>query len=103
MWVFLDDTLFLFETYPSVDQIPAFLSALANVSNRLGDTRGSADRLGDTLRDNLPGDIGKLGGAFDGLAHEVLAEMDTSLSISLCKPLPVSLTACSHGLVKTRN
>ena len=35
----------------SIDQIPAFLSALANVSNRLGDTRGSADRLGDTLRD----------------------------------------------------
>ncbi|MEF2459499.1 phage tail tape measure protein [Klebsiella pneumoniae] len=63
----------------SVDQIPAFLSALANVSNRLGDTRGSADRLGDTLRDNLPGDIGKLGGAFDGLRTEVLAGMDTSL------------------------
>lgn len=63
----------------SVDQIPAFLSALANVSNRLGDTRGSADRLGDTLRDNLPGDISKLGGAFDGLRTEVLAGMDTSL------------------------
>ena len=63
----------------SVDQIPAFLSALANVSNRLGDTKGSADRLGDTLRDNLPGDISKLGGAFDGLRTEVLAGMDTSL------------------------
>lgn len=63
----------------SVDQIPAFLSALANVSNRLGDTRGSADRLGDTLRDNLPGDISKLGGAFDGLRTEVLAGMDSSL------------------------
>lgn len=63
----------------SVDQIPAFLAALANVSNRLGDTRGSADRLGDTLRDNLPGDISKLGGAFDGLRTEVLAGMDTSL------------------------
>lgn len=63
----------------SVDQIPAFLSALANVSNRLGDTRGSADRLGDTLRDNLPGDISKLGGAFDGLRTEVLAGMDGSL------------------------
>lgn len=63
----------------SVDQIPAFLSALANVSNRLGDTRGSADRLGDTLRDNLPGDISKLGGAFDGLRNEVLAGMDKSL------------------------
>lgn len=63
----------------SVDQIPAFLSALANVSNRLGDTRGGADRLGDTLRDNLPGDISKLGGAFDGLRTEVLAGMDTSL------------------------
>lgn len=63
----------------SIDQIPAFLSALANVSNRLGDTRGSADRLGDTLRDNLPGDISKLGGAFDGLRTEVLTGMDTSL------------------------
>lgn len=63
----------------SIDQIPAFLSALANVSNRLGDTRGSADRLGDTLRDNLPGDIGKLGGAFDGLRTEVLTGMDISL------------------------
>ncbi|MGI1562254.1 phage tail tape measure protein, partial [Klebsiella michiganensis] len=63
----------------SIDQIPTFLSALANVSNRLGDTRGSADRLGDTLRDNLPGDIGKLGGAFDGLRTEVLTGMDTSL------------------------
>lgn len=65
----------------SIDQIPAFLSALANVSNRLGDTRGSADRLGDTLRDNLPGDIGKLGGAFDGLRTEVLTGMDGSLRI----------------------
>ncbi|VTM15421.1 Phage-related minor tail protein [Raoultella terrigena] len=63
----------------SIDQIPAFLSALANVSNRLGDARGSADRLGDTLRDNLPGDISKLGGAFDGLRTEVLTGMDTSL------------------------
>ncbi|CAB1229227.1 phage tail tape measure protein [Klebsiella pneumoniae] len=63
----------------SIDQIPAFLSALANVSNRLGDTRGSADRLGVTLRDNLPGDIGKLGGAFDGLRTEVLTGMDISL------------------------
>ncbi len=63
----------------SIDQIPAFLSALANVSNRLGDTRGSADRLGDTLRDNLPGDISKLGGAFDGLRTEVLTGMDKSL------------------------
>ncbi|WP_431002162.1 phage tail tape measure protein [Klebsiella pneumoniae] len=63
----------------SIDQIPAFLSALANVSNRLGDIRGSADRLGDTLRDNLPGDISKLGGAFDGLRTEVLTGMDTSL------------------------
>ncbi|MGV0271783.1 phage tail tape measure protein [Klebsiella michiganensis] len=65
----------------SIDQIPAFLSALANVSNRLGDTRGSTDRLGDTLRDNLPGDIGKLGGAFDGLRTDVLTGMNGSLRI----------------------
>ncbi|WP_194942972.1 phage tail tape measure protein [Klebsiella pneumoniae] len=77
----------------SIDQIPAFLSALANVSNRLGDTRGSADRLGDTLRDNLPGDISKLGGAFDGLRTEVLTGMDTSL-----RTITQTLTAFVNNL-----
>ncbi|HBS2746292.1 TPA: phage tail tape measure protein [Klebsiella quasipneumoniae subsp. quasipneumoniae] len=77
----------------SIDQIPAFLSALANVSNRLGDTRGSADRLGDTLRDNLPGDISKLGGAFDGLRTEVLAGMDASL-----RTITQTLTAFVNNL-----
>lgn len=77
----------------SIDQIPAFLSALASVSNRLGDTRGSADRLGDTLRDNLPGDISKLGGAFDGLRTEVLTGMDTSL-----RTITQTLTAFVNNL-----
>ncbi|HHJ4358506.1 TPA: phage tail tape measure protein [Raoultella ornithinolytica] len=77
----------------SIDQIPAFLSALANVSNRLGDTRGSADRLGDALRDNLPGDISKLGGAFDGLRTEVLTGMDTSL-----RTITQTLTAFVNNL-----
>ncbi len=77
----------------SIDQIPAFLSALANVSNRLGDTRGSADRLGDTLRDNLPGDISKLGGAFDGLRTEVLTGMDKSL-----RSLVQTITAVVNGM-----
>ena len=77
----------------SIDQIPAFLSALANVSNRLGDTGGSADRLGDTLRDNLPGDISKLGGAFDGLRTEVLTGMDTSL-----RTITQTLTAFVNNL-----
>lgn len=77
----------------SIDQIPAFLSALANVSNRLGDTMGSADRLGDTLRDNLPGDISKLGGAFDGLRTDVLMGMDASL-----RAITQTLTAFVNNL-----
>lgn len=90
----------------SIDQIPAFLSALANVSNRLGDTRGSADRLGDTLRDNLPGDISKLGGAFDGLRTEVLTGMDKSLR-SLVQAITASVNSLrawvkeNPGLTKT--
>ncbi|HIC8942083.1 TPA: phage tail tape measure protein [Klebsiella aerogenes] len=90
----------------SIDQIPAFLSALANVSNRLGDTRGSADRLGDTLRDNLPGDIGKLGGAFDGLRTEVLTGMDKSLR-SLVQTITAGINSLrvwvkeNPGLTKT--
>ncbi|QUG76382.1 phage tail tape measure protein [Erwinia sp. E602] len=63
----------------SVDQIPAFLSALGNVSNQMGDTRGSADRLGVTLRDNLAGDVGKLGGAMDGLRTAALASVSDML------------------------
>ncbi|MFT8211161.1 MAG: phage tail tape measure protein [Symbiopectobacterium sp.] len=35
----------------SVDQIPAFLLAFANTSDRLGDVRGKADQMGDTLRE----------------------------------------------------
>ncbi|MCI4217759.1 phage tail tape measure protein [Dickeya dianthicola] len=56
----------------SIDQIPQFLSALARVSNQLGDMHGSADRMGATLRDNLSGDIAQLGGALNGLRFDVL-------------------------------
>lgn len=46
----------------SVDQIPAFLSALANTSDLLGDVQGKADQRGDTLRNTLQGDLDKLVG-----------------------------------------
>ncbi len=51
----------------SIDQIPKFLSALAGTKDKLGDVSGAADRMGDTLRDNLQGDIGRLQGAMAGL------------------------------------
>lgn len=54
---------------------------------------GSADRLGDTLRDNLHGDISKLGGAFDGLRTEVLTGMDASL-----RTITQTLTAFVNNL-----
>ncbi|MFP9227897.1 hypothetical protein A0E43_04900 [Pectobacterium cacticida] len=63
----------------SVDQIPAFLSALANTSDRLGDVRGKADDMGATLRDNLPGDIDKLVGALSGLRMDIFGGMTTGL------------------------
>lgn len=63
----------------SVDQIPAFLSSLANISDQMGDTRGSADKVGDTLRDNLAGDLVKLGGAFNGLRTGAMASLDGML------------------------
>lgn len=63
----------------SVDQIPAFLSALANVSDQMGDTQGSADNVGDTLRNNLAGDLVKLGGAFNALRTGAMASMDGML------------------------
>ncbi|EOX4624542.1 phage tail tape measure protein, partial [Escherichia coli] len=41
----------------SVDQIPQFLKALADVRDNLGDVSGVADRMGQTLRGNLSGDV----------------------------------------------
>lgn len=37
----------------SVTEIPEFLGQLQNVERGLGDTEGAADRMGDTLNDNL--------------------------------------------------
>lgn len=51
----------------SIDQIPKFLSALAGTKDKLGYVSGAADRMGDTLRDDLQGDIGRLQGAMAGL------------------------------------
>ena len=63
----------------SVDQIPAFLGALAGAKNRLGDVTGAAERMGDTLRDNLSGDVAKLKGSFEGLRFNVFKGMDAPL------------------------
>lgn len=63
----------------SVDQIPKFLAALAGTKNQLGDVSGAADAMGNTLRDNLSGDVDKLQGALSGLRLGVFSGMDESL------------------------
>lgn len=63
----------------SVDQIPAFLKSLAGVKNQLGDVSGAADRMGGTLRDNLPGDVARLQGSFDRLKFNVFNTLDGKL------------------------
>lgn len=60
----------------SVDQIPAFLAALAGTKNKLGDVSGAAERMGDTLRDNLQGDIGRLQGAMSRLRFNLFNDDD---------------------------
>ncbi|KHN51325.1 phage tail tape measure protein [Pectobacterium fontis] len=60
----------------SIDQIPKFLSALAGTENKLGDVSGAADRMGDTLRDNLQGDIGRLQGAMASLRFKLFNDDD---------------------------
>ncbi|WP_435891097.1 phage tail tape measure protein, partial [Pectobacterium polaris] len=60
----------------SIDQIPKFLAALAGAENKLGDVSGAADRMGDTLRDNLQGDISKLQGAMAGLRFKLFNDDD---------------------------
>lgn len=56
----------------AIDQIPAFLSALANTNDTLGDVSGAADRLGKTLRDNLAGDVEKLSGSWSELTSTLM-------------------------------
>lgn len=63
----------------SIDQIPAFLGALAGVKNQLGDVNGAADNMGKTLRDNLSGDVARLQGAFAGLRFSVFTGMNDHL------------------------
>ncbi|UVD96668.1 phage tail tape measure protein [Pectobacterium parvum] len=63
----------------SIDQIPKFLSALAGAENKLGDVSGAADRMGDTLRDNLEGDIGRLQGAMSSLRFNLFNDDDGAL------------------------
>ena len=63
----------------SIDQIPAFLGALAGVKNQLGDVGGAAESMGKTLRDNLSGDVARLQGSFEGLRFNVFTGMNTHL------------------------
>ncbi|CAM8358064.1 phage tail tape measure protein [Enterobacter kobei] len=63
----------------SIDQIPAFLGALAGVKNQFGDVSGAADNMGKTLRDNLSGDVARLSGQFEGLRFSVFTQMDAQL------------------------
>ncbi len=86
----------------SVDQIPAFLSALANVSNRLGDTRGALTGWAIPCAITCQATSANLAVPLMACAPKCWREWIPAFDL-LCKPLPVSLTACSHGLVKTRN
>lgn len=63
----------------SVDQIPAFLGALAGMKDRLGDVSGAAEGMGNTLRDNLSGDIARLKGEFEGLRFNAFRDTDSDL------------------------
>ncbi|MEI7250028.1 phage tail tape measure protein [Pectobacterium versatile] len=63
----------------SIDQIPKFLAALAGTENKLGDVSGAADRMGDTLRDNLQGDIGRLQGVMASLRFNLFNDDDGAL------------------------
>lgn len=56
----------------AIDQIPAFLSALSNTGDTLGDVTGAADQLGKTLRDNLSGDVEKLSGSWSELTSTLM-------------------------------
>ncbi|WP_313473938.1 phage tail tape measure protein [Stutzerimonas kunmingensis] len=60
----------------AIDQIPGFLRALTGAQGNLGDVDGAAAALGDTLRDNLQGDIGRLTGAWSELSATLFASKD---------------------------
>lgn len=63
----------------SIDQIPAFLKALAGGTDHLGRFEGAADQLGTTLRDNLSGDIARLSGAWSELGSSLMESQDGAL------------------------
>ncbi|MEQ9910094.1 phage tail tape measure protein [Pectobacterium odoriferum] len=68
----------------SIDQIPNFLSALANTTDQFSNVSGTAERMGSTLRDNLSADIDKLGGALSGLRFAIF-ENDSGVLRSLAQ------------------
>lgn len=63
----------------SVDQIPAFLKALAGTENQLGDISGAAGKLGDSLRNNLSGDIDRLTGQLAGIQFDLFEQQSGPL------------------------
>ncbi|MFV2945266.1 phage tail tape measure protein [Pseudomonas japonica] len=56
----------------SIDQIPEFLKKLTGATQGLGDFTGASDKLGDSLRNNLGGDIDKLTGAWGALLGSLM-------------------------------
>lgn len=56
----------------AIDQIPAFLKALAGGTASLGEITGAADKMGKTFRDNLGGDLDKLTGTWGALIGSLM-------------------------------
>lgn len=63
----------------AVDQIPDFLRALSRSKNNLGQVEGAAEGLGTVLRDDLRGDIAKLGGAWTNLTSTMMRDQNGPL------------------------
>lgn len=63
----------------SVDQIPEFLKALTGSADHLGKVEGAASQLGDTLRDNLGGDVARLSGAWSDFNSSLMESQDGPL------------------------
>ena len=56
----------------AVDQIPDLLKALADGTTALGDVTGAADKMGNTFRDNLRGDLDKLTGTWNTMIGSLM-------------------------------
>lgn len=63
----------------AVDQIPDFLRGLSRSKNNLGQVEGAAEGLGTVLRDDLRGDIAKLGGAWTNLTSTMMRDQNGPL------------------------